>query len=765
MHQLKLSRTRRCLASALLCMLVWGLSCTGPAQDSCLTDADCDDGLYCNGSEACDPENAAADDRGCMPGSEPCTETLVHCIEESDLCVECVDDADCDNGQYCDGAETCAANFCVHGLSPCVSPTAACVEATDSCIACIENSDCDDGVFCNGPESCENETCVTGEPPCPDECIFCIEELEGCNDPCVEDADCDDGLYCNGTESCVDCACVSSGDPCLDDGLFCNGTESCDEAADECISSADPCPGCPESGACFELADACLEPAPCESDEDCADDGVFCNGPEVCGAGGCCEPAGYPCPEDDPCNFIFYRCLESSAGGECEQINGFESTELDAGCDVLTLGDCPDVIIAPLRILPNNNLDPYPTLNSCDVIDGGGGDDTLKATFSYYSGPTAPTLHNIETLEITATQASNQFAISAENMTGLQELVLDSGYNQNNLTVTDIPYIIYLSIMNQDFAADLSFESVASLGTADTMLIQLENVESASTTIGITTGTTNGFEALTIASYGHRNEIAGIVANGTTLSQMSFIAVAPLVVTGPLPSNATSIVASESIAPITLTSGATEPVHYFGGISTDTFTGGAGNDTIAGDAGDDKLTGGAGIDTISGNSGADEFRLSSLLSANRDTITDFDDTPTTGDRLNLDSDVASLSGTDNFASSASVQSHLNSGNLVFGPVTEVAIVRSAVVSNFTEANSLNGTDLLAAIGGTMISWVPDGQYLLAVADTNGNVGVYFGDAGPGDVIIAASELSLLAVLQGSSVNIAGLDYTNFSNVP
>lgn len=42
----------------------------------------CDDGLFCNGTETCDPENAAADENGCVDGSAPCAV----CDEAADMC-------------------------------------------------------------------------------------------------------------------------------------------------------------------------------------------------------------------------------------------------------------------------------------------------------------------------------------------------------------------------------------------------------------------------------------------------------------------------------------------------------------------------------------------------------------------------------------------------------------------------------------------------------------------------------------------------------
>jgi len=50
----------------------------------CEKDADCDDGEYCNGKEACDAEDRDSDARGCVAGEEPCGSSS--CLEEEEAC-------------------------------------------------------------------------------------------------------------------------------------------------------------------------------------------------------------------------------------------------------------------------------------------------------------------------------------------------------------------------------------------------------------------------------------------------------------------------------------------------------------------------------------------------------------------------------------------------------------------------------------------------------------------------------------------------------
>ncbi|MBI4719315.1 MAG: hypothetical protein HY763_16080 [Planctomycetes bacterium] len=94
------------------------------------------------------------------------------------------------------------------------------------------------------------------------------------------------------------CTCASAVD--CDDGLFCNGAEVCNGLW--CEAGADPCP----RQGCDETTDTCV---PCTADAEC-DDGLYCTGPETCQAG-FCEPAAYPCG-GLPCDEVTESCTTSA---------------------------------------------------------------------------------------------------------------------------------------------------------------------------------------------------------------------------------------------------------------------------------------------------------------------------------------------------------------------------------------------------------------------------------------------------------------------
>ncbi len=165
--------------------------------------------------------------------------------------VECVSDADCDDGAFCNGAESCLLGFCVDAEPACDSQSSnfGCDEAADMCVTpeCVDDSACDDSVFCNGRERCRFGVCVDGPVPCAllDACHACDEAAEACMmSECAVDGQCDDKLFCTGVEMCQDCACVPGERPCAA-GQF------CDETGDVCYEPEMrvSC-GCVGGGAC-----------------------------------------------------------------------------------------------------------------------------------------------------------------------------------------------------------------------------------------------------------------------------------------------------------------------------------------------------------------------------------------------------------------------------------------------------------------------------------------------------------------------------------
>ncbi|MGB2985870.1 MAG: agmatine deiminase family protein, partial [Phycisphaerae bacterium] len=219
-------------------MAVDDISVTATSGPECTVPADCDDGLYCNGVEDCVGGN-------CVPGTAVDCNDGVACTDDScnegtDSCDNVANDANCDNGLYCDGAETCDLDYdCQPGTAidcddsvDCTDDS--CNEGTDSCDNTPNDTYCDNGLYCDGAETCNAVSdCQPGSAVDCDDSVGCTDD--SCNE---------------GTDSCDN---VANDAYCPDDGLFCNGTEFCDAVAD-CSSTGDPCgPG----ETCNEDTDTC----------------------------------------------------------------------------------------------------------------------------------------------------------------------------------------------------------------------------------------------------------------------------------------------------------------------------------------------------------------------------------------------------------------------------------------------------------------------------------------------------------------------------
>jgi len=170
--------------------------------DTCVhtpTNALCDNSQYCDGSEWCD---AIAD---CQPGtSVDCNDgvacTTDSCDEDADDCAIVPVDALCDDGAYCSGIESCdTVDDCQPGTPVDCNDSIACTidscdEDGDTCINAPDDAACDNGIFCDGAETCEAIAgCLFGDNPCTGQ--VCNESAESCcpttnrpgNDPLLAD--------------------------------------------------------------------------------------------------------------------------------------------------------------------------------------------------------------------------------------------------------------------------------------------------------------------------------------------------------------------------------------------------------------------------------------------------------------------------------------------------------------------------------------------------------------------------------------------------
>ncbi|MFQ5491208.1 MAG: hypothetical protein ACE5GE_10835, partial [Phycisphaerae bacterium] len=134
---------------------------TGP---ECAVDADCDDGLACNGAETC--VGALL----CQAGTPiDCDDgvacTVDSCIDPAGACDHIPIDALCDNGAFCDGDEAC-------------DPAGGCLPGTP--VACDDGIDCTTDSCNEGANACDH---IPDAPGCLTPVIWYVDaDAVGAND-------------------------------------------------------------------------------------------------------------------------------------------------------------------------------------------------------------------------------------------------------------------------------------------------------------------------------------------------------------------------------------------------------------------------------------------------------------------------------------------------------------------------------------------------------------------------------------------------------
>ncbi len=111
--------------------------CVYPADPA----STCDDGKACTGVETCNPSAAGSNPTtGCVTTGNPCDEPdMFACAEDSGspdgyVCYNCMTDADCDDGMWCNGQEKCVDYQCQDAMMyPCPSGTV-CSDIQDKCL-------------------------------------------------------------------------------------------------------------------------------------------------------------------------------------------------------------------------------------------------------------------------------------------------------------------------------------------------------------------------------------------------------------------------------------------------------------------------------------------------------------------------------------------------------------------------------------------------------------------------------------------------------
>jgi len=209
----------------------------------CVSAGDCDNDLFCDGAETCDAQG------NCQPGTPPALDdgvdcTVDFCDEDLDTVAHVPSNGLCDNGAWCDGAEICdALAGCLPGTAPDCDDAVACTidacdELADACVNVPSNGLCDNGAWCDGAETCDALAgCLPGTAPNCDDAVACtIDACDELADACVNvpsNGLCANGAFCDGDEVCdVLLDCQPGAAPCT-------LAQWCHEADDQCVDYGD----------------------------------------------------------------------------------------------------------------------------------------------------------------------------------------------------------------------------------------------------------------------------------------------------------------------------------------------------------------------------------------------------------------------------------------------------------------------------------------------------------------------------------------------
>ncbi len=337
----------------------WGCGGGNPSSDGsmppavCATNADCDDGQFCNGAETCDPTAVDVSPDGCLAGVSPCSDGE-SCNESTDSCSDCAVEADADGdgaraiacgGNDCDdnddnaypgNTEVCdteghdedcdPATFGIRDGDGDDEPDAACCNG-DNC-----GSDCDDTRSSVGPDA--TEACNGRD----DDCDGSVDE--GVTVDLYQDMDGDGfgnpDVAMNGCPDSIE-GFVSMGTDCDDTAGSINpaATDVCDpdEVDEDCSGTPnDPPGGC-----------ACTS----GQTRDCVADGICAAGTESCidgMFGGCSiepEPFEICDGEDDDCNGVIDDGLRRTCWDDGDG-DGYAATGAPSSQQCMTpSGGCP----------------------------------------------------------------------------------------------------------------------------------------------------------------------------------------------------------------------------------------------------------------------------------------------------------------------------------------------------------------------------------------------------------------------------------------
>jgi len=221
----------------------------------------CGDGAFSPG-EQCDasaPGGDVACPGDCIAG-DPGNLGRIENGQPGQCRCRCTSNADCNDGNVCDGIETCQAGVCIPGTALACNDGNSCTRDCDPVQGCVnaplpDGTGCDDDDLCTQNDRCQGGTCQgaprncnDGNPCTADTC----EPSTGCvRTPVPSGAPCNDQNACTVGDACIRGACVGgSAVPCPSSGPCtvgsCDPTRGCIQ-----LNAIDGTPCGPNGLVCF----------------------------------------------------------------------------------------------------------------------------------------------------------------------------------------------------------------------------------------------------------------------------------------------------------------------------------------------------------------------------------------------------------------------------------------------------------------------------------------------------------------------------------
>jgi hypothetical protein len=307
----------------------------------------------------------------------------------SQLYYQCSTNIDCNSETFCKQSYFCntSSGDCVQypeniTINPCETDSQLertpgeqiliCSSSNSSCstIQCLSDSDCEDGNFCNGEEICDNitQTCVFPDiSSCPSN-TFCDNTTMYCIE-CTSDTDCTLDNPCDGIGICntlynTCIIIIPRCDPIIE---VCDNTIDLTEISPlfsinyervYCVQQ-----NCNSPSDCSTIGTLCIpynstngeakKCTKCTNDAQCQD-GILCNGNELCHPEGTCRRALYPLCYNVSINITF-PCDEKT--GSCDKTISDESVFSDKVKDSIVVSQ-PTKPVDEIKSSNSNKIEP-----------------------------------------------------------------------------------------------------------------------------------------------------------------------------------------------------------------------------------------------------------------------------------------------------------------------------------------------------------------------------------------------------------------------